>query len=78
VSHYFFHVRNSIEADDEEGRELADDAAAKAHAVDSARSLASHDVRNGTLDLSHRIEIADQDGKRVATVTFGDAVVIKR
>lgn len=75
---YFSHVLNDIDAPDEEGHELASLAAAHLRAIDYARDLASVAVRQGRLDLGHRIDVEDDGGKVLLTVTFADAVEITR
>lgn len=74
---YFFHVFNDIIALDEEGAELADLAAAREQAIVSARSLACESIRQGRLNLDHRIEIADESDTRKMTVTFREAFIIE-
>jgi len=61
---------------DPEGDELADDAAARAYAVEVAGDL----IRDGKLTLIRSwldclFEITDGTGRRVATVAFVDAAV---
>ena len=74
---YRFHVLNDIDAPDGEGQELTSLAAAHLQAIDYARELASASVRQGRLDLTHRIDIEDDVGKVLSTVTFGEAVHIR-
>ena len=45
-------------------------------AVAYARDLAAESVRQGEVDLKHRIVIADEDGEALLTVTFGEAFAI--
>jgi hypothetical protein len=72
-----FHIRSKEELiEDEEGANLVDLAAAIDEAVKGARSLIGDDVLNGFLDLDQRIEIVDENGERVATVKFADAIEI--
>lgn len=73
-----FHVVNDIDAPDEEGEELANLAAAHLKAIDYARDLASAAVRLGKLDLRHRIDVEDDEGKVLLTVTFADAIDLAR
>jgi hypothetical protein len=74
---FFFHVFNDEITIDEEGRELPDLAAARAWAVEDARSLVCESVRNGHLNLEHRIEIADETGAPRMTVTFREAFALE-
>lgn len=73
---YFFHLRNSLDAEDREGVELADEAAARAYAVESARDLAAADVRQGWLDLDHAIEVAD-GARTLFRIPYGEAVDLR-
>ena len=72
---YFFHLYNDMNAIDDLGKELPDLAQAQAEALSLARFEASESARSeGKIVLSHRIDVADVDGKVLATVSFGDAV----
>ena len=74
---YFFHLYNSLEARDEEGRSFPDLAAARSHAVKEARQLMSADITgHGEINLAHRIDVGDQSGAVVMVVKFGEAVTI--
>ena len=74
---YFFHVYDDIVAQDEEGAELPNLAAARLYALKGARDLISEQVRRGYFVLSHWIDVVDQQGEKVLTVTFQEAVDIK-
>ncbi len=78
MPHFRFHIINDIEVLDPEGQELANLAAAHLKAIDYARDLASASVRQGRLDLRHRIVVEDEEGAALVTVTFGDAVEISK
>lgn len=78
MPHYRFHVINDIDAPDDEGQELDNLAAANLRAIDYARDLASAAVRQGRLDLRHRIDIEDEAGEVLISVAFGDAIEISR
>lgn len=73
---YRFHVMNDIDAPDEEGLELDNLALAHLKAIDAARDLAAAAVRQGRLNLQHRIEVEDETGSVVMTVTFADAIEV--
>lgn len=73
---YYFHVHNDILARDEEGREFPDLAAAREEAISGARDLIAEDIRRGKVTLSHWIEIQDDAGNRLLTVSYGEAVQI--
>ena len=74
---YFFHVYDDIIAHDDEGAELPNLAAARLNALLGARDLISEQVRRGYIVLSHWIDVADEQGETVLTVTFRDAIDIK-
>ncbi|HYJ30590.1 MAG TPA: hypothetical protein VEW25_09650 [Allosphingosinicella sp.] len=74
---YFFHLRNDVSTDDEEGLEVPDLVGARDYAIFNARAIAAENVHKGHLDLSHRIEIGDETGAIVDTVTFRDAVSVE-
>ena len=77
MARYFFHIRNDVETEDEEGTEFPDVEAARLYAVQSARSLISADIQQGHLDLGHRIIVTDELGEEVLVLTFGDAFDLK-
>jgi hypothetical protein len=62
---------------DEEGKMLPDLGAAHANGVKEAREMILQSVTEGRINLSHRIDIADETGRVVESVTFGDAVRIE-
>jgi len=72
---YFFHTRGGpVEAEDFEGMELGDEAAAYAEALRGARSIIAGAVLEGRLSLAERIEVVDEAGRPVLTLPFADAV----
>jgi hypothetical protein len=77
VPRFFFHVFDDDVTRDEDGLELPDAAAAAAVALRSARALACEQVGQGCLRLRDRIDVADEAGALVATVTFRDAVAVE-
>jgi hypothetical protein len=76
VPRFYFHLRNDLSVDDEEGMEAPDLASARQYALWNARSIAAENVYKGRLNLGHRIDIADEKQQIVSTVTFGDAVTV--
>ena len=74
---YFFHLYNDIVALDDEGRELPDIEAARRIAECEARTMASAQVCDGKLGLSHRIDVTDEHDQCVATVRFRDVVDVQ-
>jgi hypothetical protein len=73
---YYFHVFNDAVAMDDEGVDLPDLDAAREQALESARELVCDAVHKGHLNLEHRIEIEDEKGERVLTLTFRDAFTV--
>ena len=73
---FYFHVYNDVIAHDDEGLELADVAAAREQAMESARELVCEGIHKGHLNLDHRIEVEDEDRKPVMTVTYRDAFTV--
>ena len=73
---FFFHLYDGQEILDEEGLELSDAAAARLCARKQALVSASLEVLDGHLTLGHRIEVRDESGDSVFSVTFGDLVRI--
>ena len=72
---YFFHVctgSECVEAD--EGLDYPDDDAARWAAVAGARSLIAADVLEGAIDLSGRIDVADDSGTVLFSVPYSSAV----
>ena len=74
---YFFHVYDDIVAQDEEGQELPNPAAARLKALQGARELIAEQVKHGHFVLSHWIDVVDEQGEAVLTLAFRDAVDIK-
>ena len=74
---YYFNLFNDVITMDDEGVELADDEAARAHAVKEAREMAADTVLHGHLTCSHRIEFVDEARKPVGNVRFDEAVDVR-
>ena len=74
---YFFHVYDDVIANDEEGMELPNEAAARLQALIGARDIMSAQVKHGYLVKSHWIDVADENGQVLFKITFGEAVDIK-
>lgn len=74
---YYFHLREAGDVvPDEEGMELPDLDAARRFAVRGTRDLMAGAVLRGELPLSHAVEIADQRGTVLKTVSFAEAVTV--
>jgi len=74
---YYFNLFNDEEAMDEEGVELPDAEAARAHALMEARHMAADTVLHGHFTASHRIEFVDAETKSVGSVRFDEAVEVR-
>jgi hypothetical protein len=75
---YFFHLRNDVSVDDEEGQELPGLEAARACAEKYALDMsAASIVEHGKVNLHHRIEVSDETGQLALTVEFGDVVRVE-
>ena len=74
---YFFNVYDDVIALDEEGKELPNEEVARLHALIGARDIMASQVKHGYMVLSHWIDVADNQGKVLFSVTFEQAVDIK-
>lgn len=74
---YYFHVRDDISAQDEEGLELPDLAAARETALEAARDMCCADIKQGWLDLDCRIDVTDEKGETLLSITFGQAFEVR-
>lgn len=74
---FYFHLHDDVIALDDEGRELADVAEARAAAVAGAREIIADQVREGRLNLRHRIVVEDENCQQVLTVPFRAVVEIE-
>ncbi|MDB5725301.1 MAG: hypothetical protein JWQ16_2055 [Novosphingobium sp.] len=77
MTQYFFNIYNDDVTMDDEGAELADDHAAHAYAVKSARALAADTVLHGHFFHHHYIEITNEAHEVIGKVRFDEAVTIK-
>jgi hypothetical protein len=77
VPRFFFNVFDDGATIDEVGVELPDVAAAREAAVEEARAVISEEVRRGRIDLSHRIEVEDEQRRPVLLLPFSAAVEIE-
>ena len=73
VPRYFFNLHADPDTPDEEGRELAGPEAARECALEAARELVCADIKHGWLNLDHSIDVTDDQGAIVLTVTFREA-----
>ena len=74
---YYFNVYDDVIANDIEGVELPNEAAARLQALLGARDLIAEQVRHGYFIRSHWIDVVDDQGAVLFAITFGDAVDVK-
>lgn len=76
---YHLHVHNSFGTVlDEEGQDLTSLADAERVAIAGVRAILADEVTSkGSLDLRGHVEIAAEDGNRLSTVKFCDAVDLR-
>jgi len=78
VPRFYFHLYNDVEVPDDEGLELPDLEAARAHAVRCARVTFAEVAKDeGRVVLHHRIDIENEERSVLATVHFRDAVKVQ-
>jgi hypothetical protein len=73
VPTFYFTNRASDVIPDDEGVDYPDEQAAFAALVRSTRDLAAADVLLGKFDPTHSVELTNETGALVASLTFGDA-----
>lgn len=73
---YYFNIYNDDLTLDEEGVDLADEHAARAHAVTAVRELAAETAKHGHLVGHHRVEYVDAGQNPLGEVRFDEAVKI--
>jgi hypothetical protein len=75
MARYFFHLHDrSGRTEDEQGREVADLSSLRTRAVKAARSIIQADAGGGVIDLTARIEVANEAGETVLALSFAEAV----
>ncbi len=75
---YFFHVCNGNGfTEDEEGRELPDEAEARSAAVTGARDIMAEEMRAGQLNPASFIEVEDCEHRHLFTLQFSEAYTVK-
>lgn len=75
---FYFNLCNGAEfAEDLEGLELANCAAARTKAVESLRGVMSGDLLMGELNTASFIEIEDENHEFIETVSFADVVSLR-
>lgn len=75
---FYFHLRNQMSVDDDEGIELPDLAAARERAEQYAVHMSAVSVvEERKLTLHHHIRVADERGETLFKVTFGDVISVE-
>lgn len=75
---YYFHLRDGTDVLlDPDGRALPSLSAVAGAALFEARAIISADAKGGKISLGQSIDVEDEAGQLVHTVTFADAVQIK-
>lgn len=75
VPRYYFHLDECGDGtQDQEGHDIADNAAARAYAINMARSIMRAEIDEGRLCMRCAIKIAEADGEHVMTVQFSEAI----
>ena len=75
MARYHFNLHNGDElVEDEEGRELSGIDEARAEALKGIRSILAHEALQGRIDLRGRIEVRDEEGRFLFTLTYEEAV----
>jgi hypothetical protein len=78
MARFYLNIRNGGGyVEDVEGQELPDLAAARLQAIEGVRSVLSEEARQGEIDLSGSIEIADHAGNILLVLPFSDAVSLR-
>lgn len=78
MAQFYFHLHNDIDVPDDEGHDLPDLQAARAHAMHQARMLVGELAKDeGRIVLHHRIDIEDEHGTVLDSVQFRDVVSIE-
>jgi len=75
---FFFDLYDDVVVVDGEGVEFADATAAEESARKSAVQIASAQVLEGHLNLSHHISVRNEDGTVLSSVQLGDVVRVSR
>jgi len=75
MPHYYFHICDgSAFIQDEDGVELADNAAAREAAIVGLRDVMAAEVKGGGINLASFIEIENERRQHIETISFTDAV----
>ncbi|MDK2768332.1 MAG: hypothetical protein KYX69_11510 [Sphingomonas sp.] len=74
---FHLHLFNDIDVPDEDGSDYPDLATARAEAIRSARAMmAEHLLAGRSIALGHRINVADEQGKVLASIPFRELITV--
>ena len=77
MPHYYFHICNGNGfIEDEEGRDLPDESAARDAAVNGARDIMAEEIRTGQLNPASFIEVEDSEHRHLFTLLFSEAYTV--
>jgi len=77
VVRYYFHLRDGVERLlDPQGADVDDPAQLARMALKEARAVVAQEALEGEINLQQRIEIEDEGGNLVHSLSFADAVRI--
>ena len=77
VVRYYFHLRDGVERLlDPQGTDIDDPVQLERMALKEARAVISQEALEGEINLGQRIEIEDEAGNLVHSLSFADAVRI--
>jgi hypothetical protein len=75
---FYFHLRDEMWVEDEEGIDLPDLGAARSRATAYALEMSAASIlEQQRINLRHRIEVTNDTGELDLTVEFGDVVTIE-
>ena len=74
---FFFNVYDDVVAIDHEGMELPNLEAARLSALQGARELIAEQVKHGYIVQTHWIDVVDEGGNTVLTLSFRECVTIR-
>lgn len=74
---FYFRFCDGDELPDNLGIELPDVHTARTEAIRGIRSLVSDSARQGRVPVSERVEIEDEKGMRLLTISFNEALKLE-
>jgi hypothetical protein len=75
---YFLHLDGLLDLSDAVETDAADLADARKTAILGIRDILCHDAIRGEIDLRRRIDITDGKGALLLSVSFDEAVIIRK